>query len=636
MFIVLEGSDGSGKTTQFKLLTERLRAAGHDVDVYDFPRYSEPSSYFVKRYLNGDYGPASEVSPYTASLFYALDRFEAAPLIRQSLADGKIVLANRYTGSNMAHQGAKFTKAGEQRGFFVWADSLEFQLLGVPRPSLSIFLRVPAEVAYELIKKKASRTYTAKVHDEHEADLDHLKQSVSAYDTLCQLFPKDFRAIECAKNNTIMPVTDINNLIWEVLKPMLPAPKHAGHSTVISLSDKEPLPEESKLPNTAQTEEATISKDEVAEIKDISLLAVSNLLGNGLRVEYELNWPPSTSRPRLNYFIPTELPPKLAKKYESTMDTLIANYRKISKTLPGSTRKYAAYAVPLAALVDANVSGNVEAISQVLSGSSAAPFGELRQITRRTRAELREPQALKQIIKRIADTNLGANSADFDHGVKLIAASPKNELDLLADCLYQYSNMTRGEIAAQIDTWSYEQKATALKAVSSSNPGSVLNKVNYRFDVLDSLINLENLVRNLKPSEIQAQPPTPRYGYQVPEAVEAAGIDELFIECFDLSLELYSDLQAAGLDESAGYAVLTGHRQRWQFAATGEPILRHRTDSAAVKLLREQIAHTHPLISSSITEIGFEKPKNDKKIQSSSRKSTSRTSSKKRRTKSKK
>ncbi|MBI2007761.1 hypothetical protein HYS85_00785 [Candidatus Saccharibacteria bacterium] len=626
MFIVLEGSDGSGKTTQFKLLTERLRAAGHDVDVYDFPRYNEPSSYFVKRYLNGDYGPASEVSPYTASLFYALDRFEAAPLIRQSLADGKIVLANRYTGSNMAHQGAKFTKAGEQRGFFVWADSLEFQLLGVPRPSLSIFLRVPAEVAYELIKKKASRTYTVKVHDEHEADLDHLKQSVSAYDTLCQLFPKDFRAIECAKNNKIMPVADINNLIWEVLKPMLPAPKHAGHSTIISLSDKEPLPD-AKLPNSHQTAETTVSKEKVAEIKDISLLAVSNLLGNGLRVEYELNWPPGTSGPRLNYFIPTDLPPKLAKKYKSTMDKLIANYRKISKTLSDSTRKYATYAVPLAALVDSNVSGNVETISQVLSGSTAAPFGELRQITRRTRAELREPQALKQIIKRIADTNLGANSADFDRGVKLIAASPKNELDLLPDCLYQYSNMTRGEIAAQIDTWSYEQKATALKAVSSSNPGSVLSKVNYRFDVLDSLVNLENLARNLKPSEIQAQPPTPRYGYRVPEAVEAAGIDELFIECFDLSLELYSDLQAAGLDESAGYAVLTGHRQRWQFAATGGPILRHRTDSAAVKQLRKQIAHTHPLISSSITV---------EKARSSSRKSTIRAPSKKHRSRSKK
>src|SRR3990172_7242932 len=145
VFIALEGSDGSGKGTQFRLLAERLKAVGHEVAVFDFPRYDEPSSYFVKQYLNGEYGPASEVSPYTAALFYALDRFEAAPLIRQSLSDGKIVLANQYSGSNMALQGAKFTKAGEQRGFFVWAESLEFQLLGVPRPATSLYLRIPAK-----------------------------------------------------------------------------------------------------------------------------------------------------------------------------------------------------------------------------------------------------------------------------------------------------------------------------------------------------------------------------------------------------------------------------------------------------------------------------------------------------------
>src|SRR5438309_125915 len=108
IFIVLEGADGSGKATQFRLLAERLRAVGYDVAVFDFPRHDRPSSHFVRSYLNGEYGPAKEVSPYTASLFYALDRFEAAPAIRQALSEGKVVLSNRYVGSNMAHQGAKF------------------------------------------------------------------------------------------------------------------------------------------------------------------------------------------------------------------------------------------------------------------------------------------------------------------------------------------------------------------------------------------------------------------------------------------------------------------------------------------------------------------------------------------------
>ena len=114
-FIVIEGTDGSGKGTQFKLLAEHLRGLGHDVETFDFPQYDKPSSYFVREYLNGKYGPAGEVGPYTGSLFYALDRYEAAPAIREALQQGKIVLANRFTGSNMAHQGTSFARAEERR-----------------------------------------------------------------------------------------------------------------------------------------------------------------------------------------------------------------------------------------------------------------------------------------------------------------------------------------------------------------------------------------------------------------------------------------------------------------------------------------------------------------------------------------
>src|ERR1700733_4630387 len=92
LFIAIEGIDGAGKGTQFKLLVERLELAGFDVATFDFPRYDEPSSYFVKQYLNGAYGSRPrDVSPYTASLFYALDRFAATKEIREALDEGKIV-----------------------------------------------------------------------------------------------------------------------------------------------------------------------------------------------------------------------------------------------------------------------------------------------------------------------------------------------------------------------------------------------------------------------------------------------------------------------------------------------------------------------------------------------------------------
>ena len=237
MFIVIEGADGSGKSTQFKLTVERLKAIGHEVEVFKFPQYSEPSSVFIKNYLNGEYGPASEVSPYTASLFYALDRYHTAPKIRQALAEGKVVVADRYVGSNMAHQGSKFASLAEQRGFFLWEDSLEYQLLGIPRPDMNIYLRVPVEISAQLMKERAQQPEQSKL-DEHEADKNHLKKTIATYDLLCRLFPRDFVEINCAPQNKLLGIVEINDQIWELLKPLLPPPSKKPTGAVVQLSEK--------------------------------------------------------------------------------------------------------------------------------------------------------------------------------------------------------------------------------------------------------------------------------------------------------------------------------------------------------------------------------------------------------------
>ena len=186
VFVVIEGTDGSGKGTQLERLAERLRADGYDVATFDFPQYDQASSYFVRQYLNGKYGTADDIGPYTGSLFYALDRFEAGPKIKEAIEQGKVVLANRYVGSNMAHQGTKFRHAEERRGYFIWLDNLEFEMLGIPRPTLSVVLRVPAEIAQQLVDQKTARSYTDKKRDIHEADLAHLQKSVEVYTDICQ------------------------------------------------------------------------------------------------------------------------------------------------------------------------------------------------------------------------------------------------------------------------------------------------------------------------------------------------------------------------------------------------------------------------------------------------------------------
>lgn len=222
LFLVIEGTDGSGKGTQFNLLKDRLEAEGYDVAAFDFPQYEQDSSYFVKEYLNGKYGAPKDVGPYTASLFYALDRYQASAQIRQALEAGKVVIANRYTGSNMAHQGTNFDSSEERRGYFIWLDNLEFQMLHIPRPSASLVLRVPADIAQTLVDKKEKRSYTDKKRDIHEADLGHMEKSVQVYDEMCALFPRDFVALNCVQGGKLQPIEVIQEQIWQSILPLLP------------------------------------------------------------------------------------------------------------------------------------------------------------------------------------------------------------------------------------------------------------------------------------------------------------------------------------------------------------------------------------------------------------------------------
>lgn len=242
-FIVIEGTDGSGKGTQFQLLADRLEQAGYDVATFDFPQYKNPSSYFVREYLNGKYGSADEVGPYTGSLFYALDRFEASVQIKQALDAGKIVLANRFVGSNMAHQGTKFSNSEERRGYFIWLDNLEFEMLHIPRPDVSFVLRVPAEIAQQLVDQKQGRDYTDKKRDLHEADLNHLERSVSVYDEMCGLFPQDFVRVDCVRNEKLLPIEAVQDLLWQKISPLLPPPPQLEMSTqtIAAARVKEPV-----------------------------------------------------------------------------------------------------------------------------------------------------------------------------------------------------------------------------------------------------------------------------------------------------------------------------------------------------------------------------------------------------------
>ncbi len=218
-FIVIEGVDGSGKTEQFKLLTARLEKGGDKVTRFDFPQYGKPSAYLVEEYLNGKLGTAEEVGPYRASLFYALDRYQASFELRKKLAEGSMVVSNRYVGSNFAHQGGKFNDKGERRKYFEWNYNLEYIILGIPKPDVSIILHVPAAMAQQLVDKKGAREYlSGSKCDIHEADLRHLQNAEEAYLEMASLFPKDFFFIECVEEGKLLTIEAIHAKVWEAVK----------------------------------------------------------------------------------------------------------------------------------------------------------------------------------------------------------------------------------------------------------------------------------------------------------------------------------------------------------------------------------------------------------------------------------
>jgi dTMP kinase len=215
--IVIDGTDGSGKTTQFKLLVQTLKDEGYDPMTLDFPQYGTKSAGPLEEYLNGKYG---QLNPYAASIFYAIDRFDSAEQLREWLSHGKIIVANRYVTANAGHQGGKIRDSLERVKYFRWLDHLEYNIFGIPKPDLNLILHVPAPVAQKLVDKKdpGMRKYAnGKKRDLHEADLGHLKNAERVYLEIAKLFPNT-KLVECMESGKLLTPQQVHNKIWELVR----------------------------------------------------------------------------------------------------------------------------------------------------------------------------------------------------------------------------------------------------------------------------------------------------------------------------------------------------------------------------------------------------------------------------------
>ena len=216
--IVLEGTDGSGKSTQFSLLCRTLEQAQRPFQRLIFPQYQQPSSALIRMYLGGEFGRRpSDVNPYAASAFYAVDRYASWKKVwGEYYTGGGLVLSDRYTTSNAVHQASKLPE-GERQAFLDWLFDLEYGRMGLPAPDLVLYLDLPTEVSEKMLRHREQATATAA--DIHEQDGAYLRRCREGAREIAR--DLGWSVIDCAAGDAPRTMEDIRREVLSRVEPLL-------------------------------------------------------------------------------------------------------------------------------------------------------------------------------------------------------------------------------------------------------------------------------------------------------------------------------------------------------------------------------------------------------------------------------
>lgn len=222
MFIVLEGVDGSGKSTQIANLRRMFAERGVESEYLHFPRFDAP--YFgdlIARFLRGELGSIDQVDPYIVALLYAGDRRDAASKIKNWLADGKVVLVDRYVYSNVGYQCAKVEDAAEREALRRWILNLEFDYFAIPQPDVSLFLDVPFAFTERKLKEQREgddRAYLNGKQDIHEQSMDLQRKVRQVYIDAAEC-DENMHVVDCTSDGEMASPEEIFSRIMKIVEP---------------------------------------------------------------------------------------------------------------------------------------------------------------------------------------------------------------------------------------------------------------------------------------------------------------------------------------------------------------------------------------------------------------------------------
>lgn len=637
-YIVIEGPEGVGKTTQLHELARRLQAAGLPVRTMREPDSQSDLTARAIRQLTQD--PRYPMNTRTEVLLYNAARAQSLQVIKQSVDHGVICLVDRNYLTTLAIQ---YYGRGDVPDYQTINSIISFAVGGV-EPDLCILLDAPVNILRDRLKYRYNGERFDNLTDEF---LERVRAGY-LWEAHQRKLPVVFATDE--------PEQVADN-IWKLASAVLAVRESTANvEGVTNATSVKEIIEQKKLPEPPVLLEKTNNNEVVtgdlsdeeslkqpADIIQVRLDGVSYMAAPAF-ISPLIGGQLANITGDQRYYLPEYLKESVAAQYRQGMDMIFASYDDMLERLQShlsndSDAKLIAKdtlqaVLPLAANAAINLTATRAQMHDLITDLMSQGLPEAREIgeTLSEQGHAEIPVLLEEDtapdgdqstanylstaagqVKLLANEHLTSNYTTTAEAVSLVDFWPKNEMLLVPEMLYEHSNQSMESLQAEVGGWPYARKTAVFKAYIGQRqslrhrPGRAMEKPHYSWDIVSDYVSFLGLQQQAAADDLNWQAPTPRYGYETPKLIEQAGLTEQFEACFNASLKLHSYLQKAGYPLEAQYATLMGHKLRWKATYNARQAFRlletpytHTPTLALISQIQEKLAEVHPLTAESI------------------------------------